>query len=340
MPTNRAAYLTGQGAPLEIKSAPYPTPRDDQILVKNHAIPINPVDWYLQENGVDLFEWITLPFVAGEDIAGEVVEVGSAVTRFKVGDRVAAMVLSVQTNDPTEGGFQEYSLALEKAAVKIPDSLSYEQASVFPMCLATAAAGLFEEDQLALPYATFPPRNPTGEYVLITGGASSVGCNAIQLAVAAGYQVITTSSAKNFDFVKRLGASHAFDYNDPNHSTQIKDLLKGKTLAGALSISRGTFPTCTDVVQHSEGRKFVSNAVPFDDPVPDGIRTGTIFACTIVDNGIADAIYRDFIPQALADGSFIVAPEPQVAGAGLESLEAAMALQKKGVSASKVVVTL
>lgn len=90
MPTNRAAWLEPKQAKLEVKSAPYPQPLEHEIIIKNHAIAINPVDWItpLPLIGNLLSPWITFPFVLGSDLAGEVVEIGKAVTRFKVGDRV------------------------------------------------------------------------------------------------------------------------------------------------------------------------------------------------------------------------------------------------------------
>lgn len=88
MPENHAAWLVAKQTPLEVKAAPYTAPRPDEIVVRNHAIAINPIDWIKQCSGNMLFSWIEYPFVLGSDLAGEVVEVGTGVTRFKVGDRV------------------------------------------------------------------------------------------------------------------------------------------------------------------------------------------------------------------------------------------------------------
>ncbi len=88
-------------------------------------------------------------------------------------------------------------------AAPIPHTMSYEAAAVLPLALST---GLFQTDQLALQYPSATPK-PTGQTVLVWGGSTSVGSNAIQLAVAAGYEVITTSSPRNFDYVTKLGGN-------------------------------------------------------------------------------------------------------------------------------------
>jgi NADPH:quinone reductase-like Zn-dependent oxidoreductase len=79
-------------------------------------------------------------------------------------------------------------------ASEIPDSILFESAVVIPLGCSTAALGLFQDAFLNLQFPTEPPQKPTGKMLLIWGGSSSVGSNAIQLAVAAGYEVITTAT--------------------------------------------------------------------------------------------------------------------------------------------------
>ena len=124
---------------------------------------------------------------------------------------------------------------LDNVVVRIPDFLSYEKAAVIPLCLSTAACGLFQKDYLALQYPTVPPK-PTNKALLIWGSSTSVGCNAIQLAVSAGYEVITTASSKNFEYLKKLGASQVFDYHSKTVVKDIIGALKGKIIAGVLAI--------------------------------------------------------------------------------------------------------
>lgn len=163
-----------------------------------------------------LYPWIKTPFILGIDVAGEIVEVGRGVTHLKIGDRVVghAAGSNKNRNKSAQGAFQLYTVMLAYMVSPIPDTLSFESAAVVPLGASTAACGLFQKDQLALelPNPSRSPK-PLGKTVIIWGGATSVGSNAIQLAVAAGYEVITTSSPKNFGYVKKLGANQVFDYN-------------------------------------------------------------------------------------------------------------------------------
>ncbi len=371
MPTNTAAWLVATQTKLEVKSAPYTHPYEGEIVVKNHAVVINPLDWVIQLIGTLIFPWIKYPFILGADLAGEVVEVGKGVTRFSVGDRVLGLAVGTdkKRNSSAEGAFQEYTVVLAHMAAPIPSTMLYENAAVLPLALSTAACGLFQKDQLALQYPFAAPK-PTGKTLLIWGGSTSVGSNAIQLAVAAGYEVITTASPRNFNYVKNLGASQVFDYNKKAVVEDIIEAFKGKTLAGALAIGTGSAEVCSDIVHACNGNKFVSMASPsvsFETlPLRPGlslqlfplllrlvssnvsmqvkfrmrrIRAKSIFGSTLVYNEVSKVIYEDFLPQALADGHYVAAPEPAVIGKGLDSIQAGLDAQKQGVSAKKVVVS-
>lgn len=201
MPSNKAAYLTATQAPLEIKEVAYPAPKENEIIVKTRAVAINPVDWFQQTVGPEGIPWLKFPAILGYDMAGEVEAVGSGVNKFKPGDRVAGLV---------NQGFQELVLLSEHMAWTIPDSITYDEAATLPMGVSVATKALFHKDFLALdlPSASASPKQET---VLIWGGSTSVGSNVIQLAVAAGYEVITTASPHRFDHVKGLGAAQVYD---------------------------------------------------------------------------------------------------------------------------------
>lgn len=371
MPSNQAAWITQKnGSPLVVKSAPYPTPKANEIIIKNAAVAINPMDWMLQLMGHLAFGWITYPAIFGADMAGEVAEVGSEVTEFAVGDRVLAVStgLDPDRNNHAEGAFQNYSIAVENLASKIPVDLSYEHAAVLPLGLATAASGLFCEDFLNLRWPTIPSKESTGKAVLIWGGSTSVGSNAVQLAAAAGYEVFSTSSPRNFEYVKKLGASQVFDYNSTTVVKDIINALKTKDMAGAMAIGENSVGLCIDVLAQTKGTKFVSEiggaSLPKDGNMGiltvarlmfgmiwtnlsvryKKMRTGVtgkfVWGSDLKKTDLGHAIFGDFLPKALAEKKYIAAPEPEVVGHGLEDVQQALNLQRKGVSAKKLVVKL
>lgn len=347
-PSNNAAWLDQKLAnPLSIKPAPYTSPRANEIVVKNHAVAINPVDAYIQARGDKIFDWITYPAIIGVDLAGEVVEVGTeALSRFKIGDRVlgAAMGTIPEYNNPAEGAFQNFSVVKANAASKIPSTLEYVNASVLPLCLATAATALFVGEYLGLQLPTEPAQPSTGKVLVVWGGSTSVGSNAIQLGVAAGYEVFTTASPKNFDYVKKLGASQAFDYKDEQVVEKMIDASKDKELAGAIAIGMNSLHPCATILSKSKGAKFVADVMnpSVTTPIPEelGVTSKFVFGSDLKNGPVGEAVFGDFLEKALESGNFVAAPDAEVVGHGLDKIQGAFETLMKGVSAKKIVVTL
>jgi len=374
MPENKAAWLAARQQILQVADAPYPEPGPGEIVVRNHAVAVNPVDWIIPLLGpLPVFPWIKRPFILGSDLAGEVVAVGSGVTEVKVADRVLAMAAGArkQRNRAAEGAFQNFTLVLPRVTTIIPDNVSYAEAAVVPLGIMTAACGLFQKDLLALELPSARPK-ARDAWVIICGGATSVGSNAIQLAVAAGYGVVTTASPRNFDYVRSLGATHAFDYRSKDVVRDIVAVLADKEVAGALAIGAGSVLQCLDILPHTRGRKLIANCSS-DVPVGafgtgrgigplailkllalrmrtsvetrrksrrHGITARFNDASSGVDNEIGAAIYRDYLGPALREGRFRPAPPPKVVGHGLGAIQTAFDIQRAGISAAKVVVAL
>ena len=372
MPENTALWLNAKRAPFTVGPAPYTAPRADEIVVRVRAVAVNPFDRAIQTIGGIITPWITYPFVVGSDVAGDVVEIGSGVTRMKVGDRVLGYAAGSdkRRNRAAEGAFQNYVVLLAHMASPIPDTMAFEDAAVLPLGISTAACGLFQKDFLAMNPPSAAP-TPTGKTLLVWGGSTSVGSNAIQLAVAAGYDVITTASPHNFAYVRRLGAREAFDYRSKTVVADIVAALRGREIAGALAIGVGSAAACIDIVGACEGARFVAMATPptsFDD-VPagrgrllrllpamarmiggtaaltlkakrKGVQTKMIWGSALVANEVGPMIFEAFLPAALAEARFVAAPRPTVVGAGLAQVPVALERQRLGVSASKLVVTL
>ncbi|PSS18796.1 hypothetical protein M430DRAFT_19391 [Amorphotheca resinae ATCC 22711] len=369
MPPNHAAWLSAKYVlPLEIKAAPYTTPNDDELVVRNCAIAINHIDWNKQALGNLIFSWIRYPFIMGSDLAGEVVEVGEGVTRFSPGDRVLALAVAMdqRSNKAAEGAFQEYTVVRQNLTAPIPDAMIYEKACVLPLCLSTAACALFQKDHLALQYPS-TAYQPTGKTLLVWGGSTAVGSNAIQLAVAAGYEVVTTSSPKNFAYVSRLGARSVFNYRSPTAVKGLIRTLKDKDCVGAIAIGNGSMESCISIIGASKGRKFISQ-VSIDTPDIKSmstidqlsfvistlysnayiwircklkrVKTKFVFGSDLMANEVGSLIFEQYLPTALANGSYVAAPEFLTAGHGLERIQNGFDLSMRGVSARKVVVTL
>jgi NADPH:quinone reductase-like Zn-dependent oxidoreductase len=367
-PTNSAAYLTAPKArPLQVASAPYCSPKHGEITLRNRAIAINPIDRMKQEKGNFIYGWLKYPALLGIDLAGEVVEVGEGVTRFGVGDRVLGFANGVDKarNKHAECAFQLYTVLPENLVSRIPDAMSFEQAAAIPLGAATAAAGLYEKDQLALPYPSLSP-NPMGKSLIIWGGSTSVGCNAIQLAVASGFEIITTSSPRNFGLCKSLGASYTFDYNSKTVVPDMIAALEGRTLHGAMVIGKGGAEACLAVMSKVKcDKKFASMvSYPLPSPQPErfevlqsvayfiswnvrwwvasrlrGVGSKFVFGSSMAYNDISRALFQRYLPDAIVKGKFVAAPESQVIGHGLERVQDAFDAQKS-VSARKIVVTL
>jgi NADPH:quinone reductase-like Zn-dependent oxidoreductase len=275
-----------------------------------------------------------------------------------------------QRNRAAEGAFQDYVVLLAHMTSPLPDAVSFAAASVIPLGVSTAACGLFQTDFLALDAPSAAPA-PTGKTLLIWGGSTSVGSNAIQLAVAAGYDVVTTASPRNFAYVKRLGAREAFDYRSRTVIADIVGDLRGREIAGALAIGQGSAAACVEIVAACKGNRFVAMATPQTswDEVPagrgrlfhlvpalmsmlagtialsrkarrGGVRTKMIWGSALIANAVGPMIFEAYLPAALADGRFVAAPDPTIVGAGLAQIPVALERQRQGVSATKLVVTL
>jgi NADPH:quinone reductase-like Zn-dependent oxidoreductase len=345
---NTALWLPKRGARFEVSPAPYTPPGANQVVVRARALAVNPVDGMPGFLYRIVLPWLTFPAIVGSDVAGEVVEVGPGVTRLRPGDRVVGHALGVEKsqNRPAEGAFQLYVVLLQHMVSAIPESLSYEQASVLPLALSTASSGLFQKDQLglALPSEDPPDR---AETVLVWGGSTSVGSNAIQLARRAGYRVVATASPRNFGYVRSLGAAEAIDYHSPTAVDEIVDRVGDRPLAGTLAITPGSLAPAVKIASRVTGGKRIASARP--GPLTQlrarrarrlGVQVSIVWGSTLKDNEVGSAIYTGFLPSALATGAYRAAPDASVVGDGLARIPAALQQLRDGVSATKLVVTV
>ncbi|MFD1722364.1 zinc-binding alcohol dehydrogenase family protein [Amnibacterium endophyticum] len=370
MPENRAAWIRSKHARLEVGPAPYPQAAADQVVIRSRAVALNPLEWIIQVDGNITYRWLHYPTVIGSDVAGEVVEVGTDVTRFRVGDRVLAHTVGTDkdSNRPAEGAFQHYPVALERLTCPIPDDLTFEEAATLPLAVSTASSALFQQDQLGL-RAPGTGSIPSGQTLLVWGGSTSVGSQAIQLAVAAGYEVIATASPRNFDHVRSLGAAEVFDYRADDVESAIITAFTHRRFAGALALGTTSAPACVRIAGAAHGdRKVAIGTPPVDfavlasDRLTDrialtarlvratipmqvtarrlGVRARFIFGTSLKNNDVSTAVYQYHLPAALAEHRHAISPRPEVVGHDLQDIQTALDLQRRGVSAAKLVVTL
>lgn len=216
--------------------------------------------------------------------------------------------------------------------------MSFTEAAVFPLCISTAAMGLFSREYLGLP---FPTLNPTdsGRSVFVWGGSSAVGSNAIQLSKAAGFKVVTTCSSRNIEFVKSIGVDKVFDYNS---SSVIEDVITelDRGICAGIFHAAGTVTPSLQIARASKQKPFVAFVAPLED-APNDIEAKFIFASggSVIYHEISPATFGGFLPDALASDAYKVAPNPQlVPNKGIEGIQEGLNVLKQGVSAKKIVV--
>ncbi|MEV1170627.1 zinc-binding alcohol dehydrogenase family protein [Nonomuraea sp. NPDC049784] len=349
---NTALWLPKRGARFEVGPAPYTPPAANEVVVRVRAIAVNPIDGIPGLLYRLALPWLTFPAVVGSDVAGEVVETGSGVTRLRPGDRVLGHAFGVEKsqNRAAESAFQHYVVLMQHMVAPIPDSLPFTQAAVLPLALSTASTGLFQQDHLGLAIPGEPDlSNPVdrSETVLVWGGSTSVGANAIQLARNAGYQVVATASPHNFDYVRSLGAAEAVDRSSPTSVEEIVERIGGSPLAGTLAIGSRSLTKTITIAARTAGSKRIASAQPalFTRITGRharrlGVRVSSIWGGTLKDNEVGPAIYVSFLPTALSTGAYRAAPDATVVGHGLAHIPDALQQLKNGVSAKKLVVTL
>ncbi|ETM03661.1 hypothetical protein L917_00153 [Phytophthora nicotianae] len=171
----------------------------DELRVKIFSAAVNPVDYKLVKYGPHILPHAPTaenPFGVGFDMAGKVVEVGSDVKDYKVGDEIFAM-----PGFMSFGTFAEYINIETKFVAPKPSNMSWNEAAGVPLAGQTSWQALVKYGKLQ-----------KGQRVLILGGSSGTGVFAIQIAKALGAEVITTCSARNVELVKSLGADQVVDY--------------------------------------------------------------------------------------------------------------------------------
>lgn len=205
----KAAFINQTGDPdvIEYGDLPEPEIGPDQILIRNHAVSVNPIDTYVRA-GMVAFE-LPQPYVIGCDAAGVVESVGQNVSPFSVGDRVWCTNQGLLGR---QGTFAEKIAVDAQWCYPLPGNVSFDAAAATALVGITAHLGLFRDAKLA-----------AGQTILVIGGSGGVGSMVVQMAKVAGARVIATAgSDEKCNRVKDLGADVVINYRKESIADQVK----------------------------------------------------------------------------------------------------------------------
>lgn len=230
--TMKAIQQHGFGGPevLRYEDAPMPELSPGEVLVRVHAIGINPPDWYLRDGYKMLpVEWqpkVSFPMILGTDVSGVIAAVAEDVKNFSVGDEVYSMV---RFPSGLAGGSKAYaqyvSVPASEVAIK-PAGIDHVHAAGAPMSLLTAWQFMIElghNVQNPLQPNRHEPVPLQGKTVLVNGAAGGVGHFAVQLAKYKGARVIAVASGKHEPLLRDLGADECIDYTKTLPEDVVRD---------------------------------------------------------------------------------------------------------------------
>ncbi len=231
--TMRAARYScyGEADVVQLVNVDKPDPAEGEVLVQVSRAAVNPLDWHYMHGSpylMRLGSGIGAPEDQrlGVDFAGTVVDVGTGVTRFAVGDRVFG---------GWSGAFAEYlAMPQDRGIAKIPDGVSFEQAAALPIAAITALQSLRDKGNLQ-----------PGQTVLINGASGGVGTYAVQIAKSMGAEVHGVCSTRNVEMVRALGADKVIDYKTTDYTSgSVRyDLIVDMVGNHSISDNRGVMKT-------------------------------------------------------------------------------------------------
>lgn len=195
---------------LKLITSDIPNLNDDQVLIENHAIGLNPVDWKLMAGFSDAWQYDQIP---GVDGMGVVVAVGEKAQHIRIGARY-----TYHTDFRFNGSYSHHTIVSAKALIAVPEQLSNETAAAFPCPGLTAWQALQKTP------------NPQGEIVLVNSAGGSVGGILSQLLVAAGAKVYATASEHHHNKLINRGVIAAFDYRNNNWREELTKRLGSQNI--------------------------------------------------------------------------------------------------------------
>jgi NADPH:quinone reductase-like Zn-dependent oxidoreductase len=241
----KAVRIHSFGGPevLKVEEIDVPEPGEREVLIKIRAASVNPVDYKIRSGKYPTVKQEQLPKTLGRDIAGTIARCGRAVTEWKEGDEVFALL------DGAHGGYAEYVVLTSDLIVRKPRRIDFTAAAAVPLAGITAWQGEFDHGRLQ-----------AGQRELIHGGAGGVGHLAIQFAKARGASVFTTVAHDDIEFVRALGADGAVDYKSERFEDKVHDvdlvldLIGGETQERSWSVLKDGGAIISTLTQPSAER--------------------------------------------------------------------------------------
>lgn len=213
----------GEPTDLVLKEKQVRVLNDNEVLIQNTVIGLNPVDWKLIEWGHPNWNSDSVP---GVDAAGIIIAVGKNMTHLRIGTRVC-----YHTDLSKDGSFSTHTIVSGFALMSIPEKLSDEAAAAFPCPCLTAWQAFCKVPNMA------------GKNVLVSGAGGSVGYFLTQLLLEANAKVFVTASAKHHAEFLKMGCVKAVDYKDKNWKQTIVDPLQGNLFDAAFDMVNGKHAT-------------------------------------------------------------------------------------------------
>ena len=236
----KAIIITKPGGPevLQLKERAIPQPGDNEVLIKVKAAGVNRPDVSQRKGNYPPPPGAPAD-IPGLEVAGIIDECGNAVTSFKNGDAVCALIAG--------GGYAEYAVAHAAHCLPVPPNLDFTEAASLPETVLTVWHNVFQRGQLR-----------AGEKFLVHGGSSGIGITAIQLAKAFGASVFATAGSKEkCEACVQLGADICINYKEVDFETALKD--KGADVI--LDMIGGDYTEKNIRLLHTDGRLVFINAM-------------------------------------------------------------------------------
>ncbi|GAA5990145.1 hypothetical protein JCM10908_005842 [Rhodotorula pacifica] len=350
-----ALLLEGPRQRYKIAQIPLPVlATDTEVLVRVDAIGLNPLDWKSCDYN---FALPVLPALNGRDLAGTVVQVGSAVKRVAPGDRVFAV--STNYRDYRTSSFQEYAVAAEHCLGVVPSSSTVEEAAALGVGVSTAAIALssclglsidtFSARELSigsegeLDVATLPPPIRSGDWLLIWGASTVTGFFAAQFASLMGVRVIAVAcEEKHGDRLRAIGVDHVVDRHDPLRAiAEIRRLTDNNLKYAIDCVGSSTAAYATQALrEESKGKSWIVGLSGLPKTLRTGVQGLAVPIKTFHTNPQVGRALMDLV-ERLLESNQLVLPSITILEGGLESVNEGLDRLRSGsVSLGRIVVRL